>query len=47
MIVCRIELRKYVMAGIGWSRKLGEERGKQVVKSLFIDVPEVEIKVGH
>jgi len=43
----RIELGEYVTTGIGPSRKLDEERRKQVVKTLFIDVPEVEIKVGH
>ena len=46
-IVCRIESGEYVTTGIGPSRKLDEEGGKQVMDSLFIDVPEVEIKVGH
>jgi hypothetical protein len=45
-IVCRIESGEYVTIRIGSSKKL-DERGKQVIKSLFIDVPEVEIKVGH
>ena len=35
------------MAGIGPSRKLDEERWEQVVKFLFIGIPEVEIKVGQ
>jgi len=26
---------------------LDDERGKQIVKFLFVDVPEVEIKIGH
>jgi hypothetical protein len=26
---------------------LDEERGKQIRKFLFIDVPEVEIEIGH
>jgi hypothetical protein len=45
--VFRIESREYIAAGIGSRRKLDEEGGKQVGKSLFIDVPEVEIKIGH
>ena len=35
------------MADMGPSRKLNEERWKQVVKFLLIDVPEVEIEVGQ
>ena len=46
-IVRRIESGKYVATGIGPSRKLDEERRKQVVKLLFIDVPKVEIKIGQ
>jgi hypothetical protein len=46
-IVRRIESEEYVATEIGASRKLDEERRKQVVKSLFIDIPEVKIKVGH
>jgi hypothetical protein len=42
-----MESGEYVTTGIGSSRKLNEKRGKQVVKSLFVDVPEVEIKVSH
>jgi hypothetical protein len=38
---------EYVTTGIGASRKLDEQRGKQVVKFLFINVPEIEIKIGH
>ncbi len=47
MIVFRIELREYVTTRIGPSRKLDEKRRKQVAKFLFIDVPEVKIKIGH
>ena len=47
MIVCGIESGEYIAKGIGLSRKLTEERRKQVVKTLFIDVPEIKIKVGH
>ena len=43
----RIEPEEYVTTGIGSGRKLYEEGGKQVVKSLFIDILEVEIEVGH
>src|SRR6267154_573597 len=46
-IVCRMELGEYVTTGIGPSGKLDEERGKQIVKFLFVDVLEDEIKVGH
>ncbi len=45
--MCRIESGEYVTTGVRLSRKLDEEGGKQVAKSLFIDVPEVEIEVGH
>jgi hypothetical protein len=45
-IVCRIESGKYVTTGIGPSRKLDEERRKQIVKFLFVNVPEVKIKIG-
>ena len=45
--MCRIELGEYIATRIGPSRKLDEERWKQVVKFLLIDVPEVEIKVGQ
>ena len=47
IIMCRIELREYVATKIGPSRKLDEERQKQVVKILFINVPEVKIKIGR
>jgi len=47
MIVFRIELKEYVTTGIGPGRKLYEKRWKQVAKVLFIDVPEVKIKIGH
>jgi len=40
-------LGEYVTTGIGPSGKLDEERGKQIVKFLFVDVLEVKIKVGH
>jgi hypothetical protein len=39
-------LGEYIATRIGPSRELDEERWKQVVKFLLIDVPEVEIKVG-
>jgi hypothetical protein len=45
-IVCRVELVKSITTGIGASRKLNEERRKQVLQFLFIDIPEVEIKVS-
>ena len=32
---------------IGPSRKLDKERRKQIGKILFIDIPEVEIEIGH
>ena len=35
------------MARIGSSRKLDENRWKQVVKFLFIDVPEVEVEIRY
>jgi hypothetical protein len=47
MIVFRIELGEYVATGIRPRRKLGKEGGKQVGKLLFIDIPEVKIKIGH
>jgi hypothetical protein len=47
MIVGQIKSGEYVTTGIGASRKLDEQRGKQVVKFLFINIPEIEIKVGH
>jgi hypothetical protein len=43
----KIESRKDIATGIGASRKLDEERWEQVVKFLFVNVPEVKIKVGH
>ena len=46
-IVSRIESGEDIATEIGASRKLDEERRKQVVKSLFIDIPEVKTKVGH
>ena len=45
--MCRLEQGEYVTTRVGPSSKLDEKGGKQVVKSLFIDIPEVEIKVGH
>jgi hypothetical protein len=45
--VFRIESGKYVTTGIGPRRKLDEQRGKQVAKLLFIDIPEVEIEISH
>jgi len=45
--ICRIEPGEYVTTGIGPSSELDEKRREQVVKSLFIDIPEVEIKVGN
>jgi hypothetical protein len=38
---------EHIATEIGPSRELDEEGGKQVAKCLFIDVPEVKIKVGH
>jgi hypothetical protein len=46
-IVCRIESGEYVTTGIGPSRKLDKERRKQIAESLFTDVPEVKIEIGH
>jgi len=45
--MCRIELGEYIAIRIGPSTKLDEERWKQVVKFLLVDVPEVKIKVGQ
>jgi hypothetical protein len=45
--MCRIELGEFVTAGIGTRRELHEERGKKVGKFLLIDVPEIEVEVGH
>jgi hypothetical protein len=47
MLVLKIEPGEYVATEVGPRRKLGKERGKQVVEFLFIDVPEVKIKIGH
>ncbi len=47
MYVCRIELGEDVTTGIRLRGELDEQRGKQVMKHLFIDVPEVEIEVDH
>jgi hypothetical protein len=44
--VCRIELGEFVTTGVGPRRELDEERGKDVAKFLFINVPEVEIEIG-
>jgi hypothetical protein len=46
-VVFRIESGEYIATRIGPSRKLDKERGKQVGKILFIDVPEVEIEIRH
>jgi hypothetical protein len=46
-VVGRIKLGEYAKTRIGASRKLDEQSGKQVVKFLFIDVSEIEIKIGH
>jgi hypothetical protein len=46
-VVGGMKLGEYATAGIGASRKLDEQRGKQVVEFLFINVPEIEIKMGH
>ena len=45
--VFKIESREYIATRIRTSRKLDKERGKQVGKFLFIDVPEVEIEIRH
>jgi hypothetical protein len=45
--MCRIELGEFVTTGIRPRRELQEERGKKVAKFLFINVPEIEIEVGH
>ena len=45
--MCRMEVGEFVTAGIGPRRELDEERGKNVRKLLFIDVPEIEIKIGQ
>jgi hypothetical protein len=42
-----MELGEYLATGIGLSGKLDEERGKQVAKILFFNVPEVEVKIRH
>jgi hypothetical protein len=46
-IVGRMKSGEYVTTGIGARRKLDEQRGKQIVKFLFINVPEIEIEIGH
>jgi hypothetical protein len=43
----KIESGEYIATGIGPSRKLDKERGKQVGKILFIDVSEVEIEIRN
>jgi hypothetical protein len=45
--VQRIKSGEYIATGIRLSGKLDEERGKQVAEFLFINIPEVKIKVGH
>jgi len=45
--MCRIEFGEFVTTGIGPRRELNEERGKEVAKFLFINVPEVEIEIGQ
>jgi len=45
--VCRIESGEDITTRIRSRGELYEERGKQVMKFLFIDVPEVEIKEAH
>jgi hypothetical protein len=45
-----IKSGEYIATGIGPSRELDKEGGKQVGEFLFIDVPEVKIKIcqgGH
>jgi hypothetical protein len=46
-IVGQMKSGEYVTTGIGASRKLDGQRGKQVVKFLFINVLEIKIKIGH
>jgi hypothetical protein len=47
IVVHRIKAGEDVATRTGLSRKLDEERGKEVATVLFIKVPEVEIKVRH
>jgi hypothetical protein len=45
--MCRIELGEFGTTGIGSRRELDEEGGKKVAKFLLINVPEIEIEMGH
>ena len=45
--MCIIELGKFVTTGIGPRRELDKKRGEDVAKFLLINVPEVEIEIGH
>jgi hypothetical protein len=45
--MCRIELGEFVTTGIGPRGELNEEGGKNVAKFLLINVPEVEVEIGH
>ena len=45
--MCSIELGEYIATRIGPSGKLNKERWEKVAALLFIEVPEVKIKVGQ
>jgi len=47
MVVSRIESGEDVTIGIRASGELDEEGRKQIAEFLLVDVPEVEIKIGH
>jgi hypothetical protein len=47
IVVHSIKAEEDVAARTGLSRKLDEERGKEVATVLFIKVPEVKVKVHH
>jgi len=45
--MCRKKLGEFVTTGIGPRRELDEERGKEVAKSLLINVPEIKVEIGY
>jgi len=47
ILVCLVDAVENVTAGTRVSRKLGYEGKQQVVTGLFIEIPEVEVKIGH
>ena len=46
-VVFEIKGGEYIAITIGPSRKLGDERCEQVPALLLVDVPKIEVKVGH